>query len=225
MTPQQNMFLILKLAIVFAFVMGVFVLTGMGKIDSTAAVAAITAGVGSLVVALGISGSGASQAAATRAVGGAEPPNKNGPGNLTTTTIAVTKSESHPSDPATLPVIVPAVPRSTPPPPRSMLVPGAMLAIACACVVAGCALFGASAAKQAQDVASEIACVQTHWGEPILQLAAACTGSSLSLAEDVVADVELLLEKSTDAGVAASFPYRDSASVMGKVASKRAGSK
>jgi len=87
--------------------------------------------------------------------------------------------------------------------------------------LAGCALFGASAAKQAQDAASEIACVQAHWGEPILQLAAACTGSEIALAEDILADVELLLEKSTDAGVAASFPYSDNASVMNKIMSMK----
>jgi hypothetical protein len=53
---NQSTLVYVKLGVVALFVVGVFVLAAMGKITPDAAVAAVTGGVGTLVVALGISG-------------------------------------------------------------------------------------------------------------------------------------------------------------------------
>ena len=146
MTAQQNLFLILKLAIVGIFMLGVFVLTGMGKVDATAALAAITTGIGTLVVALGISGSGASQAAAMRAAAGVEPPSKGGSLPPSSRVASVDRA-----DKITRPVDVPNVPKSNPPP-KSLRVPTALLGAACACACAGGALMACLTPKTVADI-------------------------------------------------------------------------
>src|ERR1700684_1943713 len=73
MTPQQNLYMYLKLGLVAIVLIGVFVLAGMGKIDATTALGSVVALVTGLTVALGIAGSGASQAPAVRAVAALAP--------------------------------------------------------------------------------------------------------------------------------------------------------
>jgi hypothetical protein len=64
-----------KFGIVGFFVIGVFLLAALGKIDATAAIAASTAGVSALVIALGISaGASASAAGAVKAAATPTPP-------------------------------------------------------------------------------------------------------------------------------------------------------
>lgn len=63
MNTQPN--LTLKLALIGIVIIGVFILAGIGKIDATVALGSIVVLVTGLTVALGISGSGAVQAAAT----------------------------------------------------------------------------------------------------------------------------------------------------------------
>ena len=79
MTPQQSLFMYLKLGLTAIVVVGIFVLAAMGKIDASTAIASAVGAVGTLVVALGIAGSGASQAAAVKAVAGLAP---NGPPSI-----------------------------------------------------------------------------------------------------------------------------------------------
>jgi hypothetical protein len=66
MNPTPSLFLTLKLAIVGAAVVGVFVLAALKLIDPAIAIGSVVALVTGLSVALGISSSGAAQASATR---------------------------------------------------------------------------------------------------------------------------------------------------------------
>jgi hypothetical protein len=78
-------------------------------------------------------------------------------------------------------------------------------------------------ATQAQNADSELQCVLDHWGQPVETIALACTANEITLAEDLLADVEALLEKSSapDGGMF-SNPYRDNPRIQGKLAERRA---
>jgi hypothetical protein len=92
-----------------------------------------------------------------------------------------------------------------------------------ACIAA--CLIPRSPAQQIVDGETLIACVETDWGQPIGTIAADCTGGALTVAEDAVADVEILFEGSSDAGTGVtltSFPYKDNPNIVAKVNAKNA---
>ena len=77
--------------------------------------------------------------------------------------------------------------------------------------------------QQIQTAEQEIQCIADHWGQPLLAMAAACTNDSVALAEDLIADAELLLEKTSDAGAAVlPLVYQGNPNIVAKVAAKRA---
>jgi hypothetical protein len=52
-------------------------------------------------------------------------------------------------------------------------------------------------AQQAQDGETLTVCIAQYWGLPIVAVAAACTGNELTVAEDVIADIEYAIENAT----------------------------
>jgi len=61
-------------------------------------------------------------------------------------------------------------------------------------LVVGAVAACAPATKTAADVSSEVACVSDHWGQTPEAIALACFNNELSVALDVIADEEALLE-------------------------------
>jgi heme A synthase len=94
-------------------------------------------------------------------------------------------------------------------------------------ILAAC-LSPASPATQADNVATEIACVEDNWGKPVATVAATCVGGEVSLAEDLIADVEWLFEQAqgVDGGGAVAtvrpFPYAADARIEARLAARRA---
>jgi hypothetical protein len=76
---------------------------------------------------------------------------------------------------------------------RSSLAPGlaAVVGAVIAVVIAAC-IPARSPSQQWADAETEIGCVQRDWGQPIATIAHDCTQDAIAVAEDLVADVELL---------------------------------
>jgi hypothetical protein len=133
-----------------------------------------------------------------------------GGGSVTqTSTVAVVKTETT--------AIAPPASKRT----RRFVSPLRIASYACfALLLAAC---GASLVQQEQDFAAATECVSKDWGQPIGTIASDCFGGILTAAEDAVADVEALFEKThPDAGVTASFPYADDSRAMARLTAKRA---
>lgn len=78
--------------------------------------------------------------------------------------------------------------------------------------------------QQEADAAALANCVAANWGQPVPVVAAACTQDSVTVAEDIIADLEAALEK-TNPNAAASFPYASNSDVVAKVKMKVGGAK
>jgi hypothetical protein len=81
-----------------------------------------------------------------------------------------------------------------------------------------------SAQQQAQDAQSVDACVLANWGEPVTTIALDCVANEMTVAEDIVADIEAAVESVTAkvspeavAHTRAAFPYRDDAKIVALV--------
>jgi hypothetical protein len=87
----------------------------------------------------------------------------------------------------------------------------------------------ASPQQQVAQLQAAEQCIQTHWGEPIEQLAGTCLQSIVPATEDVVADIEAIIELAEGqtggttavATAQAAFPYRGNPTVTGLVESKK----
>jgi hypothetical protein len=116
---------------------------------------------------------------------------------------------------------------------------GTAAGLGAACLVvtlfAGC-LQPRSVTQQLVDGQALFNCVSSHWGEPPLQLAGECADGALAVVEDVIADIEMLLQKhtpdagSSDAGAeagapAGADPYAGDPHVQALVAKKAAAHK
>jgi hypothetical protein len=83
-------------------------------------------------------------------------------------------------------------------------------------------------AQQEADAAALANCVASDWGKPVAVVAADCTKDSVTVAEDVIADIEAATEIAAEKNAASgrlnpsTFPYLDNPNIMAKVAAKKA---
>jgi hypothetical protein len=96
------------------------------------------------------------------------------------------------------------------------------LCVALAAIDVNC--FPQATPMQQEEAAAQLAaCVSANWGKDPIVIAAACTSGAVTVAEDIIADIEAAVEVSAgqiDGGtgvVMAAFPYKDNAEIMSKI--------
>ena len=81
--------------------------------------------------------------------------------------------------------------------------------------------------QQVQDVSAEWVCVSNDWGKPIATIALDCTGDTIAVVEDLIADIELALgvvamptALAAKAPIYSSSPYANMPNIQALVLSK-----
>jgi hypothetical protein len=97
--------------------------------------------------------------------------------------------------------------------------PTLMFAPLLACCVMACI---PNAASQIQDGVALEQCVQKHWGEPFLQVVAECLPNEEQAVADVIADIIVFLQSSSDGGTPSATAYSDVKQVTDALPAARA---